>query len=284
MKKKSELSRKLSKTLHDAVSEDLEVYDIHEWKKACRSFAPISYAVHTRKQWLKTNRYRIEAAREIVEFVDSWVTHFRNREDFKGYTVAALQEEVIQVIRKAQQKIASEKGVLNSVKLNGFKSLIRWADNPKQLENGPYGGSDTIPEGITRIKRSRSLSRNKLASPKVNLVKDFVLVEKNLINLVLSIINKSRFPFQNVEIELRLDENLSVNSVEPYTWSPRDRRIRIGFIEAALVHSCHEVEINVRMTCKKRVEAYTVGGLLLFDDLPHRVRAEIDIEDEVISF
>lgn len=283
MMMKSKLSRKLSKILHDAVSEDLEIYDLHEWKKACRSFAPISYAVHTRKQWLKTNRYRIVAAREIIEFVDSWVTHFRNREDFEEYTMAALQHEVIQVIRRAQQKTTSEKGILNSVKLSGFKSLIRWADNPKELEKGPYKGSDIIPEEAIHTKRTRSVARDELVSPKVNLVKDFVLVGKNVINVVISIINASRFPFQNVEIELRLDDNLSVNSVEPYVWSPRDRKIRIGFIEASLNHSCHEVQINVRMTCRKREGPYTVGGLLLFDNLLHGVRAEIDVEEKMIS-
>ena len=145
MRKKTKLSRKLSKIVREYVSEDLEVYDMHRWKLACKGFGPIHYVSSTRKQWLEKNRYRIKGAREIIDFVGKWVTHFRTNDQFENYTVATLREEVILVIRKAQQKIRNEKGILNSVKLNGFKTLIKWADNPKELRKGPYKGLDTIP-------------------------------------------------------------------------------------------------------------------------------------------
>jgi hypothetical protein len=60
--------------------------------------------------------------------------------------VASIREEVILVVRKSQQKIKTEKGILNSVKLNGFKTLIKWTDNPKELEKGPYKGRKTMPK------------------------------------------------------------------------------------------------------------------------------------------
>jgi hypothetical protein len=149
VKKKSKLSRKLSKIVRDAVSEDLETYDMHKWKAACKGFGPIHYVNSTRRMWLDKNQYRIEGAREIVEFMDKWTTHFRNRDEFENYNVAAIRQEVILVIRKAHQRIKDEKGILNSVKLNGFKTLIKWADNPIELRKGPYKGRKTLPKKST---------------------------------------------------------------------------------------------------------------------------------------
>jgi hypothetical protein len=142
--KKSKLSRKLSKVVHQAISDDLGTYDILKWKLACKGFGPIHYTSSTRRMWLEKNQYRIEGAREIVDFMEKWVIHFRNVEEFENYTVAAVREEVILVIRKKQQRIKTEKGILNSVKLNGFKTLIKWADNPKELRKGPYKGRKTL--------------------------------------------------------------------------------------------------------------------------------------------
>lgn len=144
--KKSKLSRRLSKIVHKAVSEDLGTYDMHKWKLACKGFGPIHYVSSTRKMWLEKNRYRIEGAREMVDFVGRWMTHFRETEKFENYTVAAISQEVILVVRKAQQRIKNEKGILNGVKLNGFKTLVKWADNPKELKKGPYKGRATLPK------------------------------------------------------------------------------------------------------------------------------------------
>jgi len=146
LKKKSKLSRKLTRVVHETVSGGLNTYDMHEWKVACKGFAPVHYVNSTRKQWFKTNQYRIKGAREIVEFVGKWVTYFRSISGFEEYTVAALQEEVILVIRKAQKLIKTEKGILNSVKLSGFKTLVKWADNPKELKKGPYKGRELLPK------------------------------------------------------------------------------------------------------------------------------------------
>ncbi|MFX1578764.1 MAG: hypothetical protein ACFFBJ_03895 [Promethearchaeota archaeon] len=146
MSKKSKLSRKLSKVVNQTISEDLETYDMLKWKLACKGFGPIHYISNTRRMWLEKNRHRIEGAREIVDFMEKWVSHFRNVEEFENYTVAAVREEVILVIRKKQQRIKTEKGILNSVKLNGFKTLIKWADNPNELRKGPYKGRKTLPK------------------------------------------------------------------------------------------------------------------------------------------
>ncbi len=82
----------------------------------------------------------------MVDFVDKWTAHFRYNDEFEKYTVASIRQEVILVVRKFQQKTKNEKGILNSVKLNGFKTLIRWTDNPKELEKGPYRCRKTVPK------------------------------------------------------------------------------------------------------------------------------------------
>ncbi|MFW9807557.1 MAG: hypothetical protein ACFFFK_12585 [Candidatus Thorarchaeota archaeon] len=144
--KKSKLGRNHSKLVRETISEELCTYDMHKWKIACKGFGPIHYVTKTRKQWLKENQYRVDGAREIVSFVGKWIGYFRELEKFDNYTVAALKQEVILVIRKAMQKIKNEKGILNSVKLNGFKTLIKWTDNPKELRKGPYRGRETLPK------------------------------------------------------------------------------------------------------------------------------------------
>ncbi|MFW9786841.1 MAG: hypothetical protein ACFFE2_15420 [Candidatus Thorarchaeota archaeon] len=146
MQKRPKLSRRLTKLVRETVSEDLKIYDMRKWKESCKGFGPIHYVRNTRRMWLEKNQCRIEGAREIVEFVDKWVTHFRETEDFEKYTVASVRQEIIHLIRKEMQKIKAEKGILNSVKLNGFRTLIKWADNPKELKKGPYKGRATLPK------------------------------------------------------------------------------------------------------------------------------------------
>ena len=144
--KKSEISRHHSRVIRDLLSSELMTYDLSEWKLSCRGFGPIHYKSSTRKMWLERNQYRLAGAREIVEFVGRWVTHFRNNGRFDDYTVVLLRQEVIRVIRHAMQNISDEIGILNSVKLSGFKTLIKWADNPSELNKGPYKGRKTLPK------------------------------------------------------------------------------------------------------------------------------------------
>jgi hypothetical protein len=144
--KKSEISKHHSKIIHDILYNELMTYDLPKWKQSCRGFGPIHYVSNTRKMWLEKNQYRLEGAREIVEFVDRWVTHFRDNGRFDKYTIALLKQEVIRVVRRAMQSIEDEIGILNAVKLSGFKTLIKWADNPSELNKGPYKGRKTLPK------------------------------------------------------------------------------------------------------------------------------------------
>jgi hypothetical protein len=144
-KKKAALSPALCRQVIREYSKDLEVYDIDEWKRACKSFAPIKYSDFTRKSWLKKNAYRLPSAREIVDFMDAWTCNLRLRKRFDKYTVSAIRDCLIRGIRAVMMKKSDEKGILNIVKLAGFRTLIKWADNRTELEIGPYNGAEKIP-------------------------------------------------------------------------------------------------------------------------------------------
>jgi hypothetical protein len=44
------------------------------------------------------------------------------------------------------QNNRDERGILNSVKLSGFRTLMKWADNPSELNKGPYKGCKSLPK------------------------------------------------------------------------------------------------------------------------------------------
>ena len=140
-KKKGKLSKSLFREITGLIQADLEVYDLLSWQKACKSFGPVHYESETRKQWFKNNQFRLEAAREIVEFVESWIKNLRNDERFEEYTVEAIRTGIINAVRIKQKDAGAELGLLNPVKLNGFKTLIKWADNKNLLDEGPYNGA-----------------------------------------------------------------------------------------------------------------------------------------------
>lgn len=144
-KKKAELSASLCRRVIRESSKDLAAYDIDEWKKACKSFAPIKYSEFTRTSWLKANRYRLTAAREIVDFMDAWMNKLRQNPKFEAFTVNAMRDCLIAGIRVVMRRKSDKKGILNSVKLAGFRTLIKWADNRRELELGPYEGAKQIP-------------------------------------------------------------------------------------------------------------------------------------------
>ncbi|MHA2384885.1 MAG: hypothetical protein ACXAEE_01590, partial [Candidatus Thorarchaeota archaeon] len=75
------------KTVSKNIASGLRVYDLSEWQKACTSFAPIKYSEHTRKQWLRENKFRLRSAREIVKFVEGWIESLRGKRTFRKYTV-----------------------------------------------------------------------------------------------------------------------------------------------------------------------------------------------------
>ncbi|NHJ12139.1 MAG: hypothetical protein EAX95_00600 [Candidatus Thorarchaeota archaeon] len=282
-RKKDILSTSLCREIIERISRNLEVYDVASWKEACRSFAPVKYSEYTRKKWFKENGFRLAAAREIVDFIDSWLESLRKEPELETYAVSALRDCLITGIRDVQRKTNEKKGILNGVKLSGFKTLIKWADNRKELEIGPFSGAEEVPENADyQPSFARKKARDRQSPPKVILVKSYEKTELEKLKIVMSITNEGRYPHQNVEIELDIDNRLQLCGVNPFSWSPSTKRIRIGFISASLNLGESEIQIDLCLKICKHASRYTISGTLYFDDLDERRQAALKLASEEV--
>ena len=293
MSKKREKRKKRFTTpdfekIQKMISPDLQVYEFKEWQKACKAFGPVHYNKETRKEWFDKNKSGLDAAREIVEFIDSWTENLRKNCDFVIYTSSAIKDGIILVIRKQQERRGMELGKVNAVKLAGFKTLIKWADNPTELEHGPYRGASTIPEGAEKrpsrkTKATRKKIKGKYCPPTVRLVDDYFLVNDNRILLTMTLENSILHPYQNIVLELDVDERLSVVGVKPFPWSPRTNRIPVGFLAASLDSSISKLTIEVSLNIIDPAPEYTIGGLVHYDDTDKGISVSLGLETTIIK-
>ncbi len=270
VKKRDSLSDDDANRIRDEIEEDLSVYDLNEWQKACKSFAPVHYESETRREWYDKNKFRLESAKEITEFVEVWVKSYRQNDDFEDYTVSAIREAVIEAIRYHQVKEGAELGLLNPVKLNGFKTLVKWATNQSLLDEGPYEGATKIPEGQARKTKSRRTSRKKLMGkygpPIVNLAEDYHVLDEDHLQLNVTIENWFIHPYQNVNLILDVDPMLSVTSVSQFSWSPMNNTIPIGFLASSLGENPMQLRIDVTLAILSNAPEYSISGSISYDD------------------
>jgi hypothetical protein len=270
-KKKKKLSAPDYDRLKSLIEPDLQVYDMKEWQKACKAFGPVHYNIETRKEWFEKNRARIIAAREIVGFIDSWIVKLRRDGVFPDCTMSAIRDGIILVIREQQERRRMELGKVNAVKLAGFRTLLKWADDASELENGPYRGAEKIPEGAEKrptrkSKATRKKLKGKYRPPDVTLVDDYFLVNDNRILVTITIENSILHPYQNIVLELDVDERLSVTGVKPFPWSPKTNRIPVGFLAASLDDTISKVIVEVSLNIRDPAPEYSIGGLIHYDD------------------
>ncbi len=269
-KKKDQFEEKHLNQIKRTISPDLEVHDLEEWQRACKAFGPIHYATETRMGYFANNKFRLDAAREIVEFVESWTENLRQKDAFEVYTLSAIRSAIIEVVREAQEKKGMELGKLNVVKLAGFRTLVKWADRKSELKVGPYEGAIKIPPGAERKaaqrRPSRKKAKGKYRPPVVNLIEDYQILEEDRLLLTVTIGNSYIHPYQNVELQLDIDSRLSVQSVRPFSWSPKTNKIPIGFIAASLDDKVEKQAIEISMIIQERASEYEIGGKIYYDD------------------
>ncbi len=285
-KKKGQLSSIDFKRVVDLVAKDLIVYDLSEWQKACKAFGPVHYESETRKEWFAKNRFRLDAAKEITEFVESWVKNLRGNGTYEEYTITAIREGIIEAVRKQQEMGGASLGLLNPVKLNGFKTLVKWAENQELLEEGPYEGAIKIPEGgVKKSTRrpSRRKRKGKYGPPIVNLANDYLLVDENRLQVSIMVGNDYIHPYQNVMLELAIDPRLSVVSVSDYSWSPRTNTIPIGFLEASLEEEMKELVLEIDLIILDRAKEYNLTGCVIYDDCEKGIVSNHDLASVIIK-
>jgi hypothetical protein len=270
-KKQNKLTGKLRSILLEEVTTDLEVYDLQDWQKACRGFGPVHLEKQTRKEWFQDNKSRIPVTREIVEFIKSWKTKYQGDDRFSEIRVTAIVKELIEVVRKLQKKEGMKLGLLNVVKLAGFRTLVKWADSPSEFKKRIAPRKKQTPEKKIYVP------------PTVEFVRNAEIEGDDRLLLTIAIVNSGRTPYQNVEFELELDSNLSVLSVEQFTWSPIYSRIRIGFIESSLGTGSKECVLKVHLAMTKKRPKYKIGGKIIYDDYENAKRMETQVESVLIE-
>ena len=270
-KKSTNLSKKQHKIILEEITLDLDVYDLVEWQKACRGFGPVHLDHQSRKEWFESSKWRVPAAKEIVDFIESWKIKFQKDENFSNTLASAIVKGLIDAVRNMQKKKGMQLGLLNVVKLAGFKTLIRWADNPSEIG------------ARRRVKKKREPKKQTFEHPKVEFVRDAEIEDEGRLLLTIAVINRGRTPYQNVEVELDLGKYLSVLSVEQFTWSPLHNSISIGFIGASLGNGSKECLVKIHLAMSGKRRKYKIGGKIMYDDYEKGERVEVYFEPVVIE-
>lgn len=271
-----ELTENQLDRIRQDVTEDLVGYDLEEWQKACKSFAPLHAEKETRRVWFKANRFRLDVAREIVEFVETLVTIYRGDKFFEGVRVSDLRRAIVDVIRHVKEGKGIELGKLNVVKLSGFKTLVKWADNPSELD-----------KKSTRRPRKTEKSRKKIlgtyGSPSVNLASSYKLTSETSMIIEIELENRFLHPYQSVELEINIDSNLSIREVRPYPWLPLSKRIEIGFVEASLSTDPSTLQIELHVFILEKHDEYLIEGVVHYDDCENGSRTESKLKSVTLN-
>ncbi|TFF91397.1 hypothetical protein EU545_04215 [Candidatus Thorarchaeota archaeon] len=272
--KKDSFTKKQERELREQMAPALENIDLREWQKACESFGPFDYNRTTRKEWFEDNRHRVKTAQEIVSFVEEWKANLQEQEEFQNIKARPITEEIVDVIREAQEEEDIKSSKLNTFKLATFKTLLKFHKNPEKLEEGPYEGREKLPEGKKpkrKFRRGRKKEKGEYGPPLLDLVKDTQKKSKNLIVVVMGLTNAYLHPYQNVDIELELEEGLSVEGVKGFTWNEKESTIGIGFLEASLAVEPLEKEIAVDIKATKTGK-HKIGAVVHYDDCDKGIR------------
>ncbi|MGY5853290.1 MAG: hypothetical protein RTU92_06980 [Candidatus Thorarchaeota archaeon] len=257
-KLKQDLTRAQLRFIQREVAPEIQGLDLVSWQTACRAFAPIHSDQFTRKEWFENNRFRLGAAREVVDFVDRWAKELRKSARLETVSMGAIRIGIIEAVRAEQETQDMRLGKLNVVKLSGFRTLIKWADEPERQDE---------PTTPTRSGvRGRKRRKGKFEPPEVELVKQTEIIERGLLRVTISVINNFIHPYQNVEIELKLDPKLSVIATRPFSWFPLEQKIVIGFLEASLDADPNETELFLDLMANENSESYSISGKIIYDD------------------
>jgi len=255
--------------IREKIESNLDDYDLEKWQEASQSFGPLNYNRTTRKMWYEKNEDKLEAAREIVDFVEGWTDKLRADETLEQLRKGAIRESVVDVVRNAQEEMGISKNRLNVVKSAAFKTLVKFAEQPGRLEEGPYEGKkkpDKFKKKAKRSRRGRKKEKGDFEPPQVDLIHEYELQGKDNVWLTIQVKNDFLHPYQNVEINLELDPNISVKSVEGCNWSPDESRLIVGFVPAELGLEPFTQDIKVNLSLDKKKKKYSISGNLFYDD------------------
>ncbi|MGQ4910949.1 MAG: hypothetical protein ACP6KW_02155 [Candidatus Thorarchaeota archaeon] len=271
--------------IHSRVREKIGTKSLQPWQQACRAFAPFNYSRTTRKEWFRKNQDRVRIGREIVGFVDRMTAEIAEDEQFKGVRKSAIKKEVVKGIRKIQEKQGITVNRLNEVKVDSFRTLVSWAEDPERLEQGRHLGRETLPQELRkkreRSKRGRKSAKGKYGPPVVHLAKDTEISDGKVI-LTCAIENRYLHPYQNVMIQLDVGEGVSVHKVSPFRWNASKKSIHVGFVMAGLDVEPLETEFTIELSAD-RGKKHSISGTVFYDDTSLGDKGKAEIEKVTFS-
>ncbi|MFW9933378.1 MAG: hypothetical protein ACFFDR_12040, partial [Candidatus Thorarchaeota archaeon] len=113
--------------------------------------------------------------------------------------------------------------------------------------------------------------------PVVNLAHNYHLIDESRIRLSIELGNNYLHPYQNVKLHLEIEPRLSVLGVSGSSWSPMNNQIPIGFLESSLDDSMSKRVLEIDMKILERVDEYSLGGNIIYDDCEKGVVANHEL-------
>jgi hypothetical protein len=278
--KKRELSEKQLRYISRIICKELKETDLRTWQKSCKSLAPPNYSTTTRVAWYEENKFRVGVGRWIIDFVDKLTTKLQKENLLSEARISAIRSGIVKGIRDAQKKQKLTQYLLNEVKLSALRTLVMWTDNPDKLdiEENP------IRNSRVNTRKGRKKEKGRHVPPRINLVREWELIGDDCIRITLGIFNDYIHPYQNVDIELDVNPNLVITKVQPYSWIPDQKVLRIGFIEANLGVEPFEEEATIEFRIKKKkLQKYKLAGIVHYDNCDKGVRNEFLLDDVTIG-
>jgi hypothetical protein len=187
----------------------------------------------TRIEWVKEHKHREKVARFFVEGINNLIEKLVSQNnDTKG----KLKTEIIEQLRAKQQTTGQTTLLINAPRLSQLSTLIHWINNP-ELQNI-----------VSKYKPRTGKKLPRLNSPIVDLeIKSWRITEFSS-EIIMNIINKSPFPLQNIEIEIKSEDEdytLGLDKVTGNNVSINNNKVIINFIKASMDTDVHVEQIRI---------------------------------------
>ncbi len=188
----------------------------------------------TRKEWIREHIHRENIARFYIEGIDDLIDELV---DENNDTKGKLKKVIIDQIRSKQQAMGQTTLLINAPRLSQLNTLINWINNP-ELQNivstyKPRTGNKLFP---------------KIKAPDVDIeIKSWRITDFNS-EIIMDLINKSPFPLQNLEIEIKSadeDYTLGLDKVTGDNVSIKNNKLIIEFVKASMDEDHHVEQIRI---------------------------------------
>lgn len=150
----------------------------------------------TRREFVGVFAKHHNTYRKVVKTYNEIALSTSNNGDTKKDTLGYY----VQLIREKQENLGITEYLLNEVKFGFMKSIVKWIDNPGELDKV----SSISHQGK---KGSNKKQKKRQSIPKVALELTKKVFSSSLWQVYLSITNISKQPLQNIELYFYDDEN-----------------------------------------------------------------------------